>query len=225
MKRKRDILAQADLRSEKIIINEIKKAYPSHSIISEEAGEAITNSEYVWIIDPVDGTINFSRKLNEYCVSIAVSFRNQIILAVVYNPATHELYFAEKNKGAYLNNKKIRVSRETKMIGMLLATDNSGIPGIRSKNYELLAKICNEVRHVRIFGSGALHLAKVASGKVDIYYKMKFNYWDYAAGLLLVQEAGGKVTDFNGETIKKSSKDIIASNGKIHGTILKSMAR
>ncbi|NUM25817.1 MAG: inositol monophosphatase [Candidatus Buchananbacteria bacterium] len=221
LKKKHDILAEADLKSEKIIINEIRKHYPAHSILSEEMGQDLNTSNYLWVIDPVDGTINFSRQLNDYCISIAVAKKNELILGLIYNPVTQEMFIAEKNKGAFLNGKKLKVSNENKTINMLLATDNSSNPQIRKNNYRILQKVCTDFRHIRIFGSGALHLAKVASGKIDAYYKTKFNYWDYAAGVLLVQEAGGKATDLNGNNITTKSKSIIASNGKIHQQIIR----
>lgn len=220
MKNKHDILAEADLKSEKIIIDQVKKNFPDHSIISEEDGETMQNSEYIWVIDPVDGTINFSRDLAEYCISIAVEHKGKLILGLIYKPYTNKMYIAEAGKGAFLNDKKIKVSDETDLINMLLATDSSATPEIRQKNYNILASICNEVRHIRIFGSGALHLAKVAAGKLDIYYKVKFNYWDYAAGTLLIKEAGGVVTDLEGNEITKTSKSILATNGKKHEAIL-----
>lgn len=220
LKKKHDILAEADLKSEKIIINEIRKHYPAHSILSEEMGQDLNTSNYLWVIDPVDGTINFSRQLNDYCISIAVAKKNELILGLIYNPATQEMFIAEKNKGAFLNGKKLKVSNENKTINMLLATDNSSNPQIRKNNYRILQKVCTDFRHIRIFGSGALHLAKVSSGKIDVYYKTKFNYWDYAAGVLLIQEAGGKVTDLKGNNITTKSKSIIASNGKIHQQII-----
>jgi len=223
MKKKRDILAAGDLKSEQIIVQEIKKYFPQHDVLSEEEATEINHSEYLWVIDPIDGTINFSRNLEEYCISLALEVKGSLVLGVIYQPQTDKLYVAEKGCGAFLNNKKIKVSAESDMINMLLATDNSSSPVMRKINYQILAKVCNEVRHIRIFGSGALHLAKLAEGKIDIYYKYKkskTNYWDYAAGALLVQEAGGKVSDFLGRPFGERSDNIVASNGKIHQKIL-----
>ncbi|MAF13776.1 MAG: inositol monophosphatase [Parcubacteria group bacterium] len=223
IKEKRDVLAEADLRSEKIIINEIKKNFPQHSILSEEQGETIKDSDYLWIIDPVDGTINFTRKLHAYCVSIALAYKDELILGVIYNPVIKNLYVAEKGKGAFLNGKRINVTSENKMMNMLLTLNTSRNLQVRKQNFQLLIKLSSKIGHIRMFGSVALHLAKVAAGKTDIYFNKRSNYWDYAAGIVLVREAGGMVTDFNGNEVTKSSKDIIASNGKIHQTILKSL--
>ena len=216
-----DILALADLESEKIIVSNIKKYFPNHSILSEEKGEEENNSEFKWIIDPLDGTINFSRGIDEFCVSIAVEQNKQLILGLIYEPLKNNLYLAEKNKGAFLNGKKLKVSSEVKVINSILTTDNSSDVETRLKNYSILSNVCADVRHIRIFGSSAFHLTKIASGKIDSYYKTKFNYWDYAAGVLLVQEAGGIVTDFQGNKISKLSKDIIASNKALNTEITK----
>lgn len=221
MKSKHDILAEADLESEKKIIAKIKENFPEHSILSEENGEEINKSDYLWIIDPLDGTINFSRGIEEFCISIAIEYKRELILGLIYQPINNKMFIAEKGKGANLNGKKIKVSDEADNINMILATDNSGKIETRINNYNILFKICDKFRHIRIFGSAALHLAKIASGNIDVYYKTKFNYWDYAAGILIIQEAGGKVTDFKGNTINRSSKDIVASNGKIHNKLLK----
>lgn len=220
MKNSHDILSEADLKSEKIIIDEIKKKFPEHNILAEESGEENNSSEYLWIIDPLDGTINFSRKIKEYCISIAVEHKSELILGLIYRPATNELFIAEKGKGSFLNDMKLKVSDENELINMLLATDNTSNLEAREKNCNILSKIWNKVRHIRIFGSGALHLARVGSGKIDVYYTNKFNYWDHAAGIIIIKETGGKVTDFEGNEINKSSKNIIASNNKIHEQIL-----
>ncbi|MCK4859384.1 MAG: inositol monophosphatase [Candidatus Omnitrophica bacterium] len=219
-KNKFDILAEGDLKSERIIIDLIKKSFPTHSILSEEKGEENNESEYFWIIDPVDGTINFSRKINEYCVSVAVEHEGELVLGVIYQPVLDRLYVAERGKGAFLNGKKLLVSNESKLINMLLSTDNTSSITGRAKNFGILARTCNKVRHIRVFGSSALHLAKIASGNLDIHFKSRFNYWDYAAGIMLVKEAGGKVTDFEGRDITKSSENVVVSNGKIHKEIL-----
>jgi len=220
MKNAHDVLAEGDLRSEELIISRIRKEFPDHSILSEEEGEEVHGKEYLWVIDPIDGTINFSRKIEEYAISIALCRKGEIELGVIYQPVMDKLYVAEKRKGAYLNDKKINVSSEQETINALVATDNSSKIDTRIANFQILSKICSEVRHTCIFGSGALHLAKIAEGKLDFYYKSRFNFWDYAAGIILIQEAGGKVTDFEGNIISRDSKNIIASNGVLHKKVL-----
>lgn len=220
MKNAHDILAEGDLKSEEIIIKKIKSAFPDHSIFSEEKGEESHNSEFLWIIDPVDGTINFSRHIEEYCISIALSKNDEVILGVVYQPALRKLFIAEKGQGAYLNEQKVTVSYESELINSLLATDNSSEQDTRKETFNILLKINTEVRHIRIMGSGAMHLVRIAEGQLDLYYKSRFNYWDYAAGLLILQEAGGKVTDFEGNPINRNSKNILASNSLLHNKAL-----
>lgn len=220
LKNPHDILAEADLKAEQAIIRRIKASFPDHSILSEEKGEEDNHSDYLWIIDPLDGTINFSRQLDNYCISIAVARKGELLVGLIYEPIADKLYLAENGKGAFCNGKRIHASREEKMINMLLATDNSSTMDLRRKDYALLLAICERIRSARIFGTGALHLARLAEGHIDLYYKTKFNYWDYAAGTLLIQEAGGKVTDFDGMPITRESKNIVASNGKAHRDFL-----
>jgi myo-inositol-1(or 4)-monophosphatase len=225
MKSMRDIQAQADLAAENIIIANIKKYFPEHSILSEEAGAETKQSEFLWVIDPIDGTINFSRHIEEYCVSIALTFKGEIILGVIYQPETDKLYVAEKSKGAYLNGKKINVSTESELINCIMATDNSSKTESRQDNFDILSRICTSVRHVRIFGSCALHLGRLAEGQIDFYYKTNFNYWDFAAGIIIVQEAGGKVSDLEGNEVDENSTSLVAANTSIHDKVLDLIGR
>ncbi len=216
MKSSRDIQAEADLRSEELIIGKIKKAFPSHSILAEETGEDIRESEYLWAIDPLDGTINYARGIEEYCVSIALSHRGQTILGVIYHPVFQQLFVAQKGEGAYLNGQKLEVSNEATLANCLAATDNSSDLEARHKNLNLLTKVSDEARQVRVFGSGALHVARIARGQLDFYFKMHYNHWDFAAAALIVQEAGGIVTDIHGQPITRDSESILAASNVIH---------
>jgi myo-inositol-1(or 4)-monophosphatase len=225
MKSSRDIQAEADLRSEEIIIRKIKKAFPTHSIFAEETGEEVNESEYLWAIDPLDGTINYSRGIEEFCISIALSQRGQTILGVIYHPVRQQLLVAEKGKGTYLNGRKLEVSRETKIVNCLAATDNTSHLKDRRKNFSLLIKVADEVRQIRVFGSAALHLVKVAQGQLDFYFKLRYNHWDYAAAALIVQEAGGIVTDMNGQPVTRDSKSILAASGAVHPQALALLKR
>jgi myo-inositol-1(or 4)-monophosphatase len=216
MKNTYDIQAEADLRSEKIIIDKIKTQYPDHDILSEEAGKDANKSKFLWIIDPIDGTINYSRHIDEYCISIALSEDGQLIMGVIYQPALDKLYVAEKGKGTFLNGVQLSVSKEEKLINSIVATDISSRVEMRKPTFAILQEFSGKVRHIRVFGSGALHLARLAEGQIDVYYKPSFNYWDYAAGIVLIEEAGGKVTDFDGNSIQESSKNILASNKLLH---------
>lgn len=215
-----DILAEADTKSESLIIKKIKDNFPDHSVLSEESGENDKKSEYLWVIDPVDGTINFERRINEYCVSIALEQNGKLILGVIYQVATDKMFVAVSGEGAFLNDKRISVSNETDLLKTLFATENSSKIDVRVSDFEILLKICEKIRGVRIFGSGALHLAAVSEGHIDFYYKTRFNYWDIAAGTVLIREAGGKVTDFDGNDLTRTSPNIVASNGVLHDAVL-----
>lgn len=220
-KGKHDILAQADLKCEEAIIKEIRGSFPDHSILSEECGEEKKDSEFLWVIDPVDGTINFASGLDEYCVSIALLKDEEIILGVIYLPSLDKLYLAQKDMGATLNGKQLSVSKESDALKMLVAADMSSKESYRKEIFEIMKKISPYVRHIRILGSSAVHLAYLSQGRFDFYFMNKLNFWDYAAGILIVKEAGGIVTDFKGDKITRSSKNIIASNNKNHKNILK----
>jgi myo-inositol-1(or 4)-monophosphatase len=220
-----DILAEGDLKSEKIIIDKIKANFPDHAIFSEEAGKSTDSSEYLWIIDPVDGTINFARHIEEYCISIALSRNGELILGVIYQPALDKMFVAERGAGAYLNDKKLAVSTETELVDSLVATDLTSNMEKRKLTFDIMAQLSAQVRHVRIFGSCALHLARVAEGQLDFYYKTRLNYWDYAAGIVLVEEAGGKITDFAGNPIREDSADIAVSNTLLHDVGLSAIRR
>ena len=220
MKGEYDILAEADLKSENLIVKKLMEAFPDHSILSEENKDVEHNSNHLWVIDPVDGTINYERKLNEYCVSIALEIDGELVLGVIYQPVYNNLFTAYKGDGAYLNGSRLSVSTEDKLIDSLFATENSSKMDVRVSDFEILLKICERIRGVRIFGSGALHLAALAQGHLDFYYKTKFNYWDIAAGTVLIREAGGKVTDFEGNELKRASNDIVCSNSILHQEVL-----
>lgn len=220
LKSKHDVLAEADILSEKIIIETIKQEFPDHKILSEEAGEEKQDSDYFWVIDPVDGTINFTKGIDEFCISIGLEHRGERILGVVYQPTKDKMFVAEKGKGAFLNGRKLEMKKDPKLINMVAATDNSADIRDRKENLKILREVSGNVRTVRIFGSSALHLTRLAAGNMDLYFKTGINYWDFAAGILIVEEAGGKVTDFNGNKITKDSKDIVVSNGLVHEEFL-----
>ncbi len=219
-KNRHDIQIPADIVSEKFIIRTIRNYFPDHSILAEESGEHLTDSDYTWVIDPLDATINFSRGIEEYCVSIALVYRDQLIVGVIYQPSLKKLFVAERGKGAFLNGKRIFVSRQKEPITMLIATDNSADPQTRRRNLATMSRIGLAVRHVRVFGSAALHLARIAAGSLDVYYRTTFHYWDIAAGVLLIKEAGGTVTDFAGRPLCRDSEGVIATNGRAHAHII-----
>ncbi len=219
-KGKYDILAEADLKSEQLIVTKLKASFPTHSILSEEDRDVENKSSYLWVIDPVDGTINYERRINEYCVSIALEVDGELVLGVIYQPSYDNLFVALKGEGATLNGNTLSISDEDELINSLYATENSSKMDVRIKIFETILRICQKVRGVRIFGSGELHLAALAQGHIDFYFKPKFNYWDVAAGTVLIREAGGKVTDFEGNAFTRNSNGIVASNGILHSKVL-----
>lgn len=221
MKSVYDIQAEGDLVSEKIIKTDIHRAFPDHRILSEEAGDNEKRSDYLWVIDPIDGTINYSRNRDDYCISIGLEYKKELILGVIYQPSLKRLYVAEKNKDAFLNGKPIRVSSESDFKKMVIGIGYPPYLPVREKALKFLKNNYDQFRAIHIKGSAALEMADVAAGRLDFKCSHMFNYWDFAAGALLVTEAGGKVTDFEGKPIHRNSKNIVASNGAAHRKILK----
>jgi myo-inositol-1(or 4)-monophosphatase len=212
-----DLVTEADHASEKAIIDVVQKKYPDHFILCEETGEIKTDSEYKWIIDPIDGTINFAKGIPICCVSIGVEKAGAIILGAVYNPFMNELFVAEKGMGATLNDKAIKVSKKDNVATSCLVT---GFPYtyLDSSNgpLQIFEKLIRKAVPVRRLGSAAIDLCWVAAGRFDGFYEHKLQAWDSAAGFLMVEEAGGTVTDFNGNFYSVYQPNIIATNGKIH---------
>ncbi len=217
-----NLVTEADHAAEKAIIDVIQKEYPDHFILSEETGEIKTNSEFKWIIDPIDGTVNFANGIPLCCVSVALEKNGQMILGAVYNPLMNEFYFAQKGFGASLNDKKIAVSQKTSVISSCLVT---GFPYtyLDEPNgpIQVFEKLIRKGVPVRRLGSAAIDLCWVAAGRFDGFYEHNLQAWDSAAGFLLVEEAGGKVTDFKGDHYSPYQPHIIATNGKIHDELQK----
>lgn len=216
-----DLVTEADHASEKAIFEVIKKDFPDHFILSEEAGEIKMDSEYKWIIDPIDGTINFANGIPICCISIALEHTGSIVLGAVFNPVLNEFFIAERGKGAFLNNKKMQVSNKEKVATSCLVT---GFPYtyLDSPNgpLQVFEKLIRKGIPVRRLGSAAIDLCWVAAGRFDGFYEHKLNAWDSAAGFLMVEEAGGKVTDFNGKYYSPYQPHLLATNGKIHEELL-----
>ncbi|MFH1479141.1 MAG: inositol monophosphatase family protein [Candidatus Omnitrophota bacterium] len=218
-----DLVTIVDVESEKAIVSLIKKYFPDHNILAEENIYKKTSSEYTWVIDPLDGTNNFSHGLPIFCVSIALAKNNDVILGVVYDPIKDELFYAEKNKGAYLNGIPIKVSSVDKLNRALLVT---GFYYDRGKEMiEALEAIkrffYQKIIGLRRFGAAALDLCYVACGRVTGFWEFKLSPWDFAAGKLIVEEAGGKVTNKYGKKLELKNSFIVASNSRIHRKMLK----
>jgi myo-inositol-1(or 4)-monophosphatase len=216
-----NLVTEADHASEKAILDVIKEAFPDHHILSEEVGEIVMDSNYKWIVDPIDGTVNFAHGIPLCCVSIGVELDGQMILGAVYNPSYNEMYVAEKNRGATLNEKPIRVSEKTTVLSSCLVT---GFPytylDVPNGPIEIFSRLIRRGIPVRRLGSAAIDLCWVACGRFDGFYEHKLQAWDSAAGYLMVEEAGGKVTDFKGEKYSPYQPHILATNAKIHEEML-----
>ena len=216
-----NLVTEADHAAEKAIIEVITNEFPGHFILSEEAGEIIMDSEYKWIIDPIDGTVNFANGIPICCVSIGLEQNGKMILGAVYNPLINEFYFAQKGFGATLNDKKLSVSNKTEVVTSCLVT---GFPYtyLDSPNgpLQVFERFIRKGIPVRRLGSAAIDLCWVAAGRFDGFYEHKLQAWDSAAGLLMVEEAGGTVTDFEGNDYSPYQPHLLATNGKIHAEML-----
>lgn len=216
-----NLVTEADYASEKAIVEVIKDSFPDHQILAEESGELIQDSRYKWIIDPIDGTVNFAHGIPLNCVSIGIEHEGEIVMAAVYNPHMNEFYFAEKGKGATLNDKPIKVSEETQAIKACLVT---GFPYtyINEPNgpLEMFERFVRKGVPVRRLGSAAIDLCWVAAGRFDGFFEHKLEAWDSAAGYLIVEEAGGKVTDLQGNKFSVYQHKVLATNGKIHDEMI-----
>ncbi len=217
----RNLVTQADKESEKTIIDFIKKKYPSHGILAEESGSQGINSDYLWVIDPLDGTSNFAHGLPIFSVSIGLQFKEEIIMGVIYDIMRDKLYYAEKGSGAYRDNIKLSVSKNDKIEESFLVT---GFPYNINQNpenaFEKFIALTKVSRAVRRLGSAAIDFCYVAEGVFDGFWEVHLNPWDICAGKLLVEEAGGIVTDFNNNKISIHNKTILASNGLIHDKMI-----
>ncbi len=216
-----NLVTEADHAAEKAIMEIIRNDYPDHHILSEESGDMPTSSSYKWIIDPLDGTVNFAHGLPLCCVSIGLEQDGEMLMGAVFNPFFHEFYFAQKGYGATLNNQVIHVSGETAVAKACLVT---GFPYtyLDEENgpLEVFSRLIRKGVPVRRLGSAAMDLCWVAAGRFEGFYEHKLYPWDSAAGYLIVQEAGGKVTDFKGAPYSPYQPQIVATNGKIHSELL-----
>ena len=221
-----NLVTEIDKKSEEIIISMIRKKFPDHDFLAEESGKHEVQSDYRWIIDPLDGTLNYTHGVPLYSVSIAVEKKGEIVAGVVYEPNLGELFTAEKGNGAFLNGTPIRVSAVDRLIESLLVT---GFP------YTIRDNPDNAVQHfvnmlmaaqgIRRLGSAAVDLAYVACGRFEGFWEVSLSPWDMAAGMLLVQEAGGRFSDFSGSPTSVYTKQVLATNGRIHEMLVEILKR
>ncbi|MEO8582751.1 MAG: inositol monophosphatase family protein [Flavitalea sp.] len=216
-----NLVTEADHAAEKAIIDTIREQFPEHFILSEESGEMKTNSEYKWIIDPIDGTVNYAHGIPICCVSIGLEQNGKMIMGAVYNPLLGEFYLAEKGKGALLNGEPIHVSDKKSVIDSCLVT---GFPytylDMPNGPIQVFERFIRKGVPVRRLGSAAMDLCWVAAGRFDGFFEHKLQAWDSAAGFLIVEEAGGKVTDFDGTYYSPYQPRILATNGSIHDEMI-----
>ena len=213
-----DFVTSADKRTEKILIEELQKAHPEYGIITEETGIINkSNTKNRWIIDPIDGTFNFMNGIPQFAISVGYEEDNEIKCGVIFNPILNEMFCAEKGNGAYLNNTRIRVSNQKKISDALVVTGGpKGASKIKDKIFSEYINVSKNVANVRKFGSAALDIAYVACGRFDGYWQRELNYWDIAAGIILVKEAGGFVDFFDEEKNLPLKKNILVTNSLIH---------
>lgn len=215
-----DLVTEADRASERLIIERIRARFPDHAIVAEEGGGRETDSPYRWYVDPLDGTTNFAHSFPFFCVSIGLEKSGEIIAGAVYDPVRDEMFTAEKGAGAFLNNRPIRVSKIAELGGSLLATGFPSQKRHKNPNIHFYYQLNMRSHGVRRAGSAALDLCYVASGRMDAFWEINLNAWDMAAGMLIVAEAGGRVTDMRGGAHWVTSDSILASNGLVHAALV-----
>ena len=223
-----DFVTEVDQAAEQIIIETLLTAYPGHGILAEESGNAhgAKDSDYVWIIDPLDGTTNFIHGFPVYCVSIALAVNGKVEQAVVYDPTRNDLFTATKGRGAFMNDRRIRVSKRTRLQECLISTGFPFRPGDNFKNYlNMMADVMQRTAGLRRPGAAALDLAYVAAGFTDGFFETGLKPWDAAAGSLLVTEAGGLIGNFTGESDFLDQQECMAGNPRIYGQLVPLLAK
>jgi len=217
-----DFVTASDKKVEKILIEELQKARPNYSILSEEIGKINNDESFRWIIDPIDGTSNFLHGIPHFAISIGLEHNNEIICGIIYDPIKDEMFIAEKGNGAYLNNQRIRVSSRKKLKDCMICTGGPKFESVdRELSMEEYKKFSSRVLvPIRKLGSAALDMAYVASGRCDGFWTRNLNYWDIAAGIILIKESGGFVTDFYGENNYIENKTILVTNSKINNEMI-----
>ncbi len=220
-----DFVTASDKKVEKILIEELQKARPNYSILSEEIGQINNDDSFKWIIDPIDGTANFLHGIPHFAISIGLEHNKEIICGIIYDPIKDEMFTAEKGNGSYINNQRMRVSSRSKLNDCIIFT---GGPKSDSKDRELALKeylnFSSKVQiPIRKMGSASLDMAYVAAGRCDGFWQRNLNYWDIAAGIILVKESGGFVTDFTGENEYIKNKTILVTNSKVNKEMIEAL--
>lgn len=222
-----DFVTAADIQAEKVLRRELSRARPNYAMLLEESGAvAGRDSEYRWIVDPLDGTLNFMHGIPHFCISIGLEMAGEMIAGVIYDPLRDELFHAEKGAGAYLNDRRLRVSSRSRMMESVIAT---GIPSAgRDRHEEYLAQIAlvmKKTAGIRRMGAAALDLAYVAAGRYEGFWEPALSPWDIAAGIVIMREAGGYITAFDGGEVSLDSGDVLAANDRLHGELKTLLAK
>ena len=219
-----DLVTKADRASEKLIVEQIRRRWPDHDLIGEEGSRNETGSDYRWYVDPLDGTTNFAHGYPVFCVSLALEYRHERIAGVIFDPNRNEMFAAAKASGATLNGDRILVSKTARLQESLVATGFPSHKRHKNPNIHFYHQLTLRSHGVRRAGSAALDLCYVACGRYDAFWEFNLNPWDTAAGVLIVEEAGGKVTNFSGSPFSIDSRQVLASNTLIHKELLREFA-
>jgi myo-inositol-1(or 4)-monophosphatase len=215
-----DLVTAADRASEELIVGRLQKEYPTHAILAEEGGDTAGSSEYKWYVDPLDGTTNFAHGFPVYNVTLALEHRGELIAGVVCDPTRGEVFTAETGAGAYLDGERIRVSKASTLSVALAGTGFPSRKRHKNVNVHFFHQVSMVTHGVRRAGAAALDLAYVAAGRLDMFWEFSLNPWDVAAGILLIREAGGQVSDMRGGPVKLQAENILADNGVLHAETL-----
>jgi myo-inositol-1(or 4)-monophosphatase len=215
-----DLVTVADRKSEALILERIRKQFPTHDVMGEEGTRIESGSDYKWYVDPLDGTTNFAHGFPVFCVSLAVQYCGRGVVGVIYDPTRDEMFAAELGKGALLNGQPIHVSATSRLAECLVGTGFPSQKRHKSPNIYFYHQLTLRTHGVRRAGSAALDLCNVACGRFDGFWEFNLNPWDTAAGVLIVEEAGGRVTDFSGGPFQLDSRETLASNGLVHDTLV-----
>lgn len=219
-KSKSDIVTEVDLEVEKFLVSRIQKNFPDHDILSEEMGSLQNGSRFLWIIDPIDGTMNYYHSSSPFRIGVCFLIDQQPVLSVISNPLKNDMFVSEKGKGSTLNDKPISVNDNEELKNSIVMTHISSKKEARARTILALNQIFNNTLHMRMFGSGLAAMTYVATGKFDVFFNLVTNPWDILPGALLIEEAGGTVTDVLGNPITETSTSVLATNGKVHQDML-----
>jgi myo-inositol-1(or 4)-monophosphatase len=216
LKGEHDLVTEADRASEKLIVERLRKEYPTHHIVAEEGGVHDGSSEYRWYVDPLDGTTNFAHGFPVYNVTLALEHKGELIAGVIADPSRGEVFSVERGAGAFLDGQRIHVSKAARLEVSLAATGFPSRKRHRNVNVHFFHQISMTTHGVRRAGAAALDLAYVACGRLDLFWEFSLNPWDIAAGVLLVREAGGVCSDMHGRELSLRAENILADNGLVH---------